>query len=99
MKKALLILFVALASFANAAYFNLADPPYNLTQADYTTKVSDKYAAGKDTLALPYAWAALHGGGWGLTYSQFRGLYLFSAVFTDAGWHGEGKANTAKEGK
>ncbi|MBK6411476.1 MAG: discoidin domain-containing protein [Flavobacteriales bacterium] len=96
MKKALLILFVTFASLANAAYFNLADAPYNLSQADYTTKVSDRYATGKDTLALPYAWAALHGSEWGLTYSQFRGLYLFSAVFTDAGWHGEGKGNTAR---
>lgn len=96
MKNILLILALAFTSTANAAYFNLADPPYNLTQADYTTKVSDKYAAGKDTLALPYAWAALHGGGWGLTYAQFRSLYYFSAVFTDAGWHGEGKANAAK---
>ena len=55
MKKALLILFVTFASLANAAYFNLADAPYNLSQADYTTKVSDRYATGKDTIALPYA--------------------------------------------
>ena len=96
MKSLLTALLLAFTTIANAAYFNLADAPYNLTQADYSTKVADRYAAGKDTIAMPYAWAVLHGSEWGLTYSQFRSLYLFSAVFTDAAWHGEGKANTAK---
>lgn len=96
MKKQLTLLLLALSTVTNAAYFNLADAPYNLTLADYSVKVSDRYATGKDTIALPYAWAAFKGKGWGLTYAQFRSLWYFSAAYTDAAWLGESTANTAR---
>ncbi|MFZ1618882.1 MAG: thrombospondin type-1 domain-containing protein, partial [Flavobacteriales bacterium] len=96
MKKLLIPLLLLFTTVANAAYFNLADAPYNLTQADYSVKVSDRYTTGKDTIALPYAWAAFKGKEWGLTYAQFRSLWYFSAAYTDAAWHGEVSANTAR---
>ena len=64
MKHILTLAVAALTLTANAGYYNLADPPYNLSEKDWATKVSDRYAPGADTLALPYAWAALKGGGW-----------------------------------
>lgn len=76
--------------------FNLADAPYSLTTSDFNTKVSDRYATGKDTLALPYAWAVAKGA-YKLTYAQFRSRYLFTAVFTDAAWWGE-DVNNMKNG-
>lgn len=97
--KRLTTLFAAFALAAlsvQAAYFDLAKAPYNLTQSDYAVRVSDKYATGKDTIALPDAWRAFKGREWQLTYAQFRTLYYFSAVFTDAGWHGEKPTNAAK---
>lgn len=94
--KHLLTTIMALLALAASAYrTNMADAPYNLQPSDAKVLVSEKYAPGADTLALPWAWCVLKGDAYRMSYAQFRATTYFAAAFTDAAWKGEGPGNMA----
>jgi hypothetical protein len=82
-------MFLVLAIGASAQKTMLIDvaTKYGLSYADGDKTVSQKWAAGQDTVVLKFAW-----GKWrreGMPYATFRSRYVGSAVAKDCAWFNE----------
>lgn len=87
------LFLVSIGSFAQKREFDLA-VDYKLTPADKSKLVSNVYALGADTVALPWAWKAKKAQG--ITYTQFRQIYIAAAYILDATWANEAPNNIGK---
>lgn len=66
---------------------------YGVSAADDSKRVSDKYAAGADTLPSGLYWAWQRWKAEGMPYATFRSRYLGCAIAKDIAWRYEAASN------
>ena len=66
---------------------------YGVSAADDNKRVSDKYAAGADTLSTGLYWAWQRWKAEGMPYATFRSRYLGCAIAKDIAWKYEAASN------
>lgn len=66
---------------------------YGVSAADDNKRVSDKYAAGQDTLSTGLYWAWQRWKAEGMPYATFRSRYLGCAIAKDIAWRYEAASN------
>ncbi|HNA33184.1 MAG TPA: hypothetical protein PL106_08690, partial [Flavobacteriales bacterium] len=84
-------LFAGILS-AQSLYVDVA-AKYGVTYADGSKRISDKYAAGKDTINTGLYWAWQRMKNAGMPYATFRASYLGWGIAQDVAWTGEAPNN------
>lgn len=80
------------AGYAQNLYVKVG-AQYGVSAADDGKRVSDKYAAGQDTLSTGLYWAWQRWRVEGMPYATFRSRYLGCAIAKDIAWRYEGADN------
>lgn len=88
----LLCLCLPLALPAQNLYVKVG-ATYGVSAADDNKRVSDKYAAGADTLSTGLYWAWQRWKAEGMPYATFRSRYLGCAIAKDIAWRYEASSN------